>query len=98
MLRCSAKVVMVMVHCCKIVIKILLFSHSQTHELTHTGERPYKCDECGITFLARAMLIRHRKVMISVLNPFFSLYNELKYIICLIAPRNHSGAHIETTS
>ncbi|MPC22941.1 Zinc finger protein 519 [Portunus trituberculatus] len=37
----------------------------KTHEVKHSGNRPFRCNDCGAAFPAKAMLIRHKKWLLN---------------------------------
>lgn len=47
---------------CHICGKLLTKKAMKSHARTHTGERPYKCDICSMSFTLAANLYRHRKL------------------------------------
>lgn len=49
-------------HPCHICGKLLTKKAIKSHARTHTGERPFKCDICSMSFTLAANLYRHRKL------------------------------------
>ena len=45
-------------HCCEICGKGKL----TTHQIIHTGDKPFKCGKCGRCFADKANMLRHEKI------------------------------------
>ncbi|XP_021915613.1 zinc finger protein 91-like isoform X2 [Zootermopsis nevadensis] len=49
-------------HACQYCRKLFRFRrHLVDHERVHTGERPFSCNQCSLSFSRRAILWRHKK-------------------------------------
>lgn len=55
---------------CNMCFKMLKESSIKQHYKTHTGEKPYHCDECNARFTRKGDVDRHRKLVHKNLKPF----------------------------